>query len=654
MARKSLAAVQRGVPLADIITSAARRRAGKKTKKRTRARAFRTLQGPFLSHGILTPSERRRLVDGIRIVLEGAFTHLPLKRARYGFDPVQRLNILRTQIDELSDDAFHFELADIVTRLRDFHTTYAGPKTLEGKVAALPFMVEAVGPDDRATYIVTKVMSRGLDSSFKPGVTLEYWNGVPIRRALQRFSDRGQGGRPDTAHAWAVQYLTQRSLQFGPPPDEEWVVIGYRTAGGQAKEIRVDWKIVDPSDVAPKAGEAPGGARGKAARRTRAVNPAAQAIRQAKMLLFAPQALRGETSRARRRRRRKGDRAEPANIRTFLTQSLKAMSLPARGGPFGYLRIWAFEDLEEEFIAELIRLIELLPDNGLIIDVRGNPGGYIWAAEMALQLFTPNRIEPTRFSALATPFMREIAAARDLIADLAPWRPSLDAAVRNGELYAQPIPITDVAACNALGQHYGGPVVLVGDSSTYSAGDLFSAGFVDNKIGHFICVGTATGAGGANVWEYDELRDAIRGSKVKLPRLPEGIGLTFSFRRATRIGENEGMPIEDVGIGGRDVYAMTRNDVLDGNRDLLAYCIDKLRAMPFSRMNPVVDEAARAIHVETKGLDCISVTRDSRAEGSRTIREGEEVTVQYSARTKVIELTGYSDGKVTQRRRIVV
>jgi peptidase S41-like protein len=575
MARKSLAAVQRGVLLADAVPSAKARRTTRHGKRR--GRALRSLKGPFLSPGALTKNERLRLLNGIRKVIEGAFTHLPLKRARYGFDPVQRLNILCSQIEQLADDAFHFELADIITRLRDFHTTYAGPVALESKVAALPFLVEAIGPIDNATYMVTKV-GRRLAASFKPGVTLEYWNGVPIARAVQRHSDRGQGGRPDTAHAWAVENLTLRSLQYGPPPDEQWVVIGYRTEGGQAREITIDWKIVDPAAVAPMAGAAPEGARGKAARRTRAVNPAAQAIRQAKMLLFAPQALRGQQARTRKRRRRSQKHAEPTIIKTNLTQSLKAMTLPGPGGPYGYLRIWAFDDLPEKFVPELIRLLDYMPDNGLIIDIRGNPGGYIWAAEFALQLFTPNPIEPTRFSALATPFMREIAVIGDVAEDLLPWKTSLDAAVRNGELYAQPIPISDVESCNALGTHYGGPVMLVGDSSTYSAGDLFSAGFVDNEIGPFICVGTATGAGGANVWDYEELRVAVRGSPSALPKLPDGIGMTFSFRRATRARANEGVPIEDVGISGIP-YAMTKNDVLNDNEDLLARCISQLRTI---------------------------------------------------------------------------
>ena len=64
---------------------------------------------------------------------------------------VQRLRILRTQASELTDDGFHAELADIVTRLRDAHTRYAGPSSLAGKVAALPFLVEAVGSP--ATFV---------------------------------------------------------------------------------------------------------------------------------------------------------------------------------------------------------------------------------------------------------------------------------------------------------------------------------------------------------------------------------------------------------------------------------------------------------------------------------------------------------------------
>jgi hypothetical protein len=629
------------------------------------------LTGPFLSPGSLTRAERLQLIDGIQRVLEGVFTHLPLKRARYGFDPVQRLSILRTQVDEFTDDAFHIELADIVTRLRDAHTRYTGPATLEDKVAVLPFLVEMIGSATAPTYVVTKVGRGpgGIDAAFKPGVVLEYWNGVPIDRAVQRHSDTEVGGRPDSQRAWAVQSLTFRSLQYGPPPDEHWVVIGYHTtpAGGgqgQSKTITIPWQIVDPREIAAPLPGGPSGNRAKALRRTRAVDPAAEAVRRAKMLLFAPRALRGGQATApkaghapgKTSTRSAGPRRKTVAasiISTNLTETLKAMSIDAPGGPFGYLRIYGFDAEPVAFIEELLRLIPLFPDRGLIIDVRGNPGGYIWAAELALQLFTPNAIEPTRFSALATPFTRAIATIGDVADDLAPWKTSLDAAVRNGELYSQPIPITDPQACNSIGQQYSGPVVLVGDSTTYSAGDLFSAGFVDNLMGPFICVGTATGAGGANVWEYGELRKALAGSPAALPALPDGIDLSFSFRRATRARASEGLPIEDVGVEGTP-YAMTLADLLNDNVDLLARCIAILKQQPFSRLTATLDTAARSIQVATANLDQVDTLVDGHSGSSQSVAGNATITINYPAGTKTVELVGFAGDAVRQRRRLTL
>ena len=663
MKTTSIATAQHGIALADV--DSRRRRALGVPKKRSaaarkRLRAARaaaaSFTGPFLSPGSLTADERVRLIDGIAMVLEGVYTHLPLKRARYGFDPIQRLRILRTQVSDLTDDAFHSELADIVTRLRDAHTRYTGPASLEGKVAVLPFLVEMIGSATAPMYLVTKV-GRGLDPSFKPGVILEYWNAVPIDRAVQTYSDREVGGRPDTQRAWALQSLTLRALQYGPPPDEHWVVVGYRTSDtGPSKEIKIPWQIVDPSQIARTLPEGATGKKARALRLTRAVNPAAEAVRRAKMLLFAPKALVGQQTRAPRMTdptSKRGRATTASVIPTRLTETLKATSIDAPGGPFGYLRIYGFDSEPDAFINELLRLIPLLPDRGLVIDVRGNPGGYIWAAEVALQLFTPNRIEPTRFSALATAFTRTISSIGSLVEELGPWHTSLEAAVRNGELYAQPVPLTDVEACNELGQQYGGPVVLVADSTTYSSGDLFSAGFVDNAIGPFLCVGSATGAGGANVWNYADLRKALAGSPAALPALPDGIDLSFAFRRATRAGPSEGLTIEDVGVQGT-TYAITRDDLLYDNRDLIAKCVALLKQQPFSSLTTKLDPATRTIQVSTSGLDRLDTLIDTHPGTSQKIGAKPKVSISYPASAKLVELVGFSGADVRQRRRIRV
>jgi Peptidase family S41 len=656
-----VARAQRGVILADALppATAPARRAGtaKGRARRASGAAADGLSGPFLSPGTLTRTERLRLLEGIETVLDGVYTHLPLKRARYGIDPVQRLRILRSQVDELSDDAFHAALADVVTRLRDAHTRYAGPSALSAKVAALPFLVEMIGNADAPTYVVTKV-GHGLASAFRPGVVLEYWNGVPIDRAVQRYSDDEVGGRPDSQRAWATQSLTLRSLRYGPPPDEHWVIVGFRSTTlsgvptGPAREVKIPWQIVDSSAIDEMLAGGPTGRAARRLRRTRAIDPAAAAVRRAKMLLFAPGALMGEQATAPRKTtvtKRKPPAADV--IATSLTDTLKALSIAAPGGPYGYLRIYGFDTEPDPFLGELIRLIPLLPDRGLILDLRGNPGGYIWAAELALQLFTPKPITPTRFSVLATPFTRDMTAVASLDEELRPWKASLEAAVRNGELYSQPIPLTDPAACNTIGQRYGGPVVLVGDSTTYSAGDLFSAGFVDNEIGPFVCVGEATGAGGANVWDYAEMRSALAGSPIALPALPDGIGLSLAFRRATRSGPSEGVPIEDIGVAGAP-YAMTRDDLLAGNRDLIAHCIELLAEQPSSRLVAELDRPTRSVAVTTSGLTRLDALFDGHPGSSTVVSENAAVSVTYPKGTKLVELTGWSGSTVRQRRRV--
>src|SRR6185436_17463277 len=99
------------------------------------------------------------------------------------------------------------------------------------------------------------------------------------------------------------------------------------------------------------------------------------AVRQAKMLLFAPEALVGETppdaAHVASGVRARGSAARPrgrglaaSTIATTLPDTLRVQTLQVPGGAVGYLRIWAFETDPDRFIAELLRVIQLLPQNG--------------------------------------------------------------------------------------------------------------------------------------------------------------------------------------------------------------------------------------------------------------------------------------------------
>jgi hypothetical protein len=122
--------------------------------------------------------------------------------------------------------------------------------------AFLPFMVEDYFDGGKREYIVSHV-ARGFDHpTFVPGVEVVYWNGMPTERAVQNNAHRFAGSNREARQARGVHTLTTRALRIAPPPDEEWVIVGYRTATGKLEELRVDWLVNPPlsSGVDPGVG----------------------------------------------------------------------------------------------------------------------------------------------------------------------------------------------------------------------------------------------------------------------------------------------------------------------------------------------------------------------------------------------------------------
>jgi hypothetical protein len=509
----------------------------------------------------LTVADRVTLVDTSIQVLDGAYAHLRQKRARYGTDPIGRLRALRERAEDMDDRRFLEEVMAIFTDLRDLHTGIGPPEPLRGAVAVLGILVERYLRNDEPVYVVTKI-ARGLRAGeLAEGMRVTHWNGVPIERAVTRHAARTRGANDAARLARGLESLTVRPLAGHLPPDEHWVDLTFVTPDRRSLTTRLPWRVLtERSQLA-------------ASNRTRslasapvhlAVDPGGEAAQQAKRELFGK---RGATPFASR---------------------LPIFRADVRGSGrhrVGHLRVWSFLESDHDAVvdecARLLRAFETQGCRGVLVDIRGNPGGVVMAAERLLQLFTPNRIEPVRFAFTPTPLTLAFCT---IDPSLRAWRTSIERAEGSGEVYSQAFPITDPdTQANGYGWHTPLPAVLIVDPLSYSSADIFAAGWVDNEVGPIVGTGTTTGAGGANVWTDADVQLRVdQDDAVRPPSLTGGLDLRVAVRRVARVRAATGIPIEDIGVEvpERDVHPTSRRDLLAGNADLLQRASARLFGPP--------------------------------------------------------------------------
>jgi hypothetical protein len=596
--------------------------------------------------GTLTREQRQRIVEQALILVGENYAHLPLKRAMHSIDPVQRLKLLLQTLksaeepDQPTEVEFHREMTDIFMSLRDLHTNYLLPAPYNQMTAFLPFLVEDyVHADGRRGYVVSHVPDWFGHPTFVPGVEILYWNGMPIERAVAQNGQRYAGSNREARHARGVETLTIRALLLSPPPDEEWVIVGYEIETGERLELRLDWQVT-PS--IPSGLDADSAGRGASA--AMGIDLENEIIRRMRAALYAPEAL------AARR-----ESAPLAGLDSRFPDIFSAKEVATPLGTFGYLRIRTFNHWPpEEFVGEFLRLIAALPPRGLIIDVRGNGGGVIMNGELILQALTPRTIEPEPVQFINTPRNLEICrrnGPQSQWADLSAWQDSIAQALQTGAVFSAGFPISDPEACNAIGQKYFGPVVLITDALCYSTTDIFAAGFQDHGIGTVLGTDGNTGAGGANVWEHRYfVSDILPDSGYE--ELPNGAGMRISVRRTLRVGRHAGAPVEDLGVTPQVRYFLTRNDVLNDNQDLIRKAASLLAAAPVRALKVKIRRrsSTQAIVIaETEGMTRLDVYLDDRPNQSLEVEDGR---VEFDAPlAHTLELRGFDAAQLVARYR---
>jgi len=593
----------------------------------------------------LSLPERQTLVDAAMRLLADYYVHLPQKQASHGVDPLARLRGLRRRLPLMASDAgFHAALAEVFDALLDLHTNYILPSALAHVVAFLPLQLGEFCVDGRQRVIVTRVAPGFADIA--AGEEVAAWSGVPILRALERAAARNAGGNAAAQRAHALVGMTMRPLAKRPPPDEDWVAIQLRRGHGAAvREVRAVWRVL----MLPV----------RDGRHAGSLDVQSDALRRGSRALFNAGPAKDGAVRA-----AEGARVLRTAVSTALPRNFAAAELHVGPVHVGYLRIPTFVSADADaFVAEFARLLALLPGRGLILDVRDNGGGLVEAAERSLQLLTPGRIEPAPMQLRATPAVLALCRSQEptnpcRVADLSPWRRSVEHALETGAMYSAALPMTSPEACNAIGQRYHGPVVLLTSALCYSATDIFAAGFQDHAIGPVLGVHSCTGAGGANVWPFSLLRRALAeqpgAAGLSQDSLPQGAELRVAFRRSLRVGPNAGLELEERGVVPDVLHDLTRRDLLDGDPDLIAHAADLLAQRTPHPLDATLGPG-RTATIKLGHADRLDVLWNGRPTLSRDVAAGQEFTISLPdplSSEGRLGLRAYEDGVLVAARNI--
>ena len=603
-----------------------------------------------ISQGPLTEAQRRLVLDQAEILIEEIYVHLPLKRAMHAVDPLQALRLLRHRLAELTETEFHVQLQRIFLGLRDLHTNYILPSRFAG-FAFLGIFLERCVDNGRPAYVVTKTFDHVTgDPQLEAGVEVTHWNGTPIQLAVEANAAREAGSNKAAQLAQGLQNMTLRAINMSLPPEEDWVDITYKV-DGTTHETRVPWRVFESGSEVTEPGTLPSLPSGVevAAHHLVGMDLRTELTRRVKRRLFAPATLqtvpgptRAKGAKAGARKPQVAAALTAGPVPTNRPDELKARIVDTPSGTFGHLRIFTFHMQDQNidgFLNEVARVLSVLPPAGLVLDVRGNGGGYVIAAEFLLQFLSPRRITPEPFQFVSTPGTTGLAKG---VADYGDWKASLEEAVTTGSAYSTAFPLYPADVVNSVGQIYQGPVVLVTDAQCYSACDIFAAGFQDHQIGPVLGVDANTGAGGANVVNHEDLRSEWSDGPLK--QLPKGVQMRVSLRRCLRVGSRFGQPVEDLGVVPDALHALTRNDLLEENADLIA-AAGALLAQRTPRLLRFTSTAAgtgkRKLTVTTGSVASIDVYVNGRPVATTATANGNTQITVPAAAGNMIRIEGY-------------
>ena len=543
------------------------------------------------THGYMNLGDKVNAIDQAIRVLEMTYVHLAQKTALYAANPIRGLQVIKQELHAglYSNDSeldFHERIMAVFNSVRDLHTMYQLPAPFKDKVAFLPFFVEQYHDAEGPKFMVSKILGES-SKPFKTGVHITHWNGIAIEKAILNNAKKHAGSNEEARFARGLDSLTFRPLAAILPPEEDWVSVRYLDENGHAQHRKFNWLVgsihaqiwsdLENEQAISKLSSCAG------------YDFTTELVHKTKLHFFAPEAA-----------------LEALKVRQSITENranTEEVEFPAHfktlkpADDVGYIRIYSFNTTQPKAFANYFKkLLKSFGTDKVIIDIRNNGGGHLWASEFILQALKKQLITPQNAQFVNSEVTETICRIHSPSTtinglDLKNWNTTLSNIRHTGTAFSIGYPITPLEELRPFRASQDYKVVLITDALCYSASDTFAAGFQDEKIGKVIGVHNNTGAGGANVWTHSLLhyltRDETGQSQFFKP-LEYGAEIRVAVRRTLRNGNNRGIPLEDLGILPDKICRLTKDDLLFKNRDLLAKALEMVRNIKESEVNEPV------------------------------------------------------------------
>ncbi|WP_186643635.1 S41 family peptidase [Fluviispira vulneris] len=568
----------------------------------------------------LSIAEKKDIVKSVQTVFTDFYVNRLQKLEEFNFDSKEAVKNLTESMDS---DILLKNIMNVFKQSRDLHTSFSYPYPARCFYASIPLAATIIYDDINDSegktekIIIDGRLSKNLDpqtyteeqnrqftsinrgdeiiSITNIGVEGETATEVNAKEALKILEIISQGANDDSSKTRSVNNLFWRNGSSGKTPVGTVKIKLKKAIDGSIDEFIIPWKTIISQEE------------------NCAYLHTDSAQVQTNNSGYKNAAADIEINET--------DITLESNIKTqLITYKNKKIAYISIGIflPYGQINPEKYLYMREKIFGNILGLREFLIKNkhdidGILIDVRDNPGGFGSYAQLVANLFTNNFVENIKFETLVSPtnyqtfYNLELNRYYSRLNTLDPLiKPLLETPnlmgyylkeqryqldINQRKFFISPENLFDGDENDTLPLSFNKseteiikpiitdkPIAVLTNSNCYSACEVFVSHMKDYRIGKIFGESLRTGGGGANVIVWDDFVKpvVINNDGDKLPiipngtKLPKGMSITFAWNKVIRHNaENEREKyIEGEGVLADYVYRKTIRDLDEDSAEI--------------------------------------------------------------------------------------